>query len=116
MFQLVIFLLLLICLHTVTSFSLGVSNRLISHTQIVTRQRNVIEHGPLRRSTKSTFTMNFFEDAFRFFSNLNKEASAKHILMTGPEASKKLTILKEELKGATDLSTAFSELAMKVFH
>jgi hypothetical protein len=28
--------------------------------------------------------MNFFEDAFRFLGNLNKEASAKHILIKGP--------------------------------
>lgn len=45
---------------------------------------------------------------------MNKEASAKHILMTGPEASKKLALLKEELKGSTDVSAAFSELASKV--
>jgi hypothetical protein len=45
---------------------------------------------------------------------LNKEASAKHILIKGPEASKKLAVLKEELSKASDVSAAFSELAMKV--
>ena len=29
----------------------------------------------------SSLQMNFFEDAFRYFSQLNKEASAKHILI-----------------------------------
>ena len=31
--------------------------------------------------TSSSLQMNFFEDAFRYFSQLNKEASAKHILI-----------------------------------
>ena len=43
--------------------------------------------------------MNFFDDAFRFFSNLNKEASAKHILLKGSDGFKKLELLKAELKG-----------------
>eukprot|EP01036_Dinobryon_divergens_P028586 gene28586-37552_t len=58
--------------------------------------------------------MNFFEDAFKFFSNMNREASAKHILISGPDASKKLEVLKAELDGAEDLSAAFSEIASKV--
>jgi len=58
--------------------------------------------------------MNFFEDAARFFSNMNKEASAKHILVKGPGASAKLATLKAELVGAADLSAAFSEVAAKV--
>ena len=29
----------------------------------------------------SSLKMNFFDDAFRYFSQLNKEASAKHILI-----------------------------------
>ena len=58
--------------------------------------------------------MNFFEDAFKFFSNMKKEASAKHILISGPDASKKLEILKAELDGAEDKSAAFSEIASKV--
>jgi hypothetical protein len=45
---------------------------------------------------------------------MNKEASAKHILISGPDASKKLEILKAELEGAQDVSAAFSELASKV--
>ena len=68
------------------------------------------------RSRNSVVKMNFFEDATRFFTNLNKEASAKHILMTGPDASKKLSILKTELESSEDISAAFSELASKVLH
>ncbi len=58
--------------------------------------------------------MNFFEDASRFFSNMNKEASAKHILMKGSDARTKLNTLKNELAEAEDLSAAFSDLAAKV--
>jgi hypothetical protein len=60
--------------------------------------------------------MNFFEDAVRFFSNMKKEASAKHILISGPDAVSKLSIIKGELVGAEDLSEAFSVLAAKVNH
>ena len=62
----------------------------------------------------TSLSMNLFEDAARFFSNMNKEASAKHILMKGPGASAKLEALKAELATAPDLSVAFSELASKV--
>ena len=79
--------------------------------------------------------MNFFSDAARFFSNMNKEASAKHILIKGQGkivcyfkndkcspylsilgATEKLKLLKEELSSASaeELSSAFSELASKV--
>ena len=58
--------------------------------------------------------MNFLGDAFRFFKNMKKEASAKHILVKGPDASSKLQILKEELESAEDISTAFSDIAAKV--
>lgn len=67
-----------------------------------------------QKKTRTSLQMNFFSDAARFLTNLNKEASAKHILMTGPEASRKLTILKEELRDSKDISAAFSELAAKV--
>ena len=60
--------------------------------------------------------MSFFDDAFKFFSNMNKEASAKHILISGPDAAKKLEILKSELDGAGDVSAAFSEIASKVVY
>ena len=63
---------------------------------------------------RNEMQMNFFEDAFRFFSNMKKEASAKHILIKGPDAVSKLQILKQELEGAADLSAAFSEVASKV--
>ena len=59
-------------------------------------------------------SMNFFDDAFRFFSNMKKEASAKHILIKGPEGKAKLAILKKDLEAAADVSAAFSELAAKV--
>ena len=39
---------------------------------------------PNKNGRRTTLQMNFFEDAARFFSNLNKEASAKHILIKGP--------------------------------
>lgn len=58
--------------------------------------------------------MNLFDDAFRFFTNMKKEASAKHILMKGPGAKAKLETLKADLMTAPDLSAAFSELASKV--
>ena len=60
--------------------------------------------------------MNFFEDAFRFFGNMNKEASAKHILIKGDSgvARQKLQDLKTELETAEDLSAAFSDLAAQV--
>jgi len=64
----------------------------------------------------TTIQMNLFEDAFRFFTNLNKEASAKHILIKGPQvqALEKLKILKDELNASKDINLAFSELASKV--
>ena len=58
--------------------------------------------------------MNFFDDAFRYFSQLNKEASAKHILIKGPDGEKKCLQLKQQLVGATDVSASFSELAAQV--
>jgi peptidyl-prolyl cis-trans isomerase C len=60
--------------------------------------------------------MNFFEDAVRFFGNMNKEASAKHILIKGDSgvARQKLQELKAELDVAEDLSQAFSDLAAQV--
>lgn len=57
--------------------------------------------------------MNVFEDAFRFFTNMNKEASAKHILIKGKGASEKLSIIKEELLNASNITASFSELAQK---
>jgi hypothetical protein len=65
-------------------------------------------------ATRSELKMNFLEDAVRFFSNMKKEASAKHILMTGPGATEKLILIKSELEGVADLSDAFSVLASKV--
>ena len=61
----------------------------------------------------SSLQMNFFDDALRFFSNMNKEASAKHILIKGANAEAKCLALKEELVGSDNLSNAFSELAAR---
>lgn len=63
--------------------------------------------------SSSSLQMNFFEDAFRFFSNMKKEASAKHILVKGPDAAAKLTSIKAELEASPDVSAAFSEMASK---
>lgn len=68
----------------------------------------------VRRNIPNTLQMNFFGDAFRFFTNMNKEASAKHILLKGDDASSKLLAVKEELQQAEDLSAAFSEMAVKI--
>jgi hypothetical protein len=66
-------------------FHIILSLTLSFHTQVNTRVLNISRNRILTPSTfKSSLKMNFFEDAFRFFSNLNKEASAKHILMKGP--------------------------------
>lgn len=68
-------------------------------------------------SSRASFTalkMNVFSDAFRFFTNLDKEASAKHILITGPNAIERLNLIKREIESATDLSSSFSEIATKV--
>ena len=62
----------------------------------------------------SSLQMNFFNDAFRYFTNLNKEASAKHILIKGPDGASKCLELKEQLAGAENLSEKFSQLAVEV--
>mmetsp|Transcript_24930 Transcript_24930/g.25147 ORF Transcript_24930/g.25147 Transcript_24930/m.25147 type:complete len:155 (-) Transcript_24930:165-629(-) len=62
---------------------------------------------------RSNVQMNFLEDAVKFFSNMNKEASAKHILIKGPEGKSKCEELKTSLKEAENLSESFSELALK---
>ena len=68
----------------------------------------------LARPVGKQLQMSLFDDAFRFFSNMNKEASAKHILIKGPGAEAKLAALKTDLETAPDLSAAFSEVAAKV--
>lgn len=74
----------------------------------------VINQRQAVRTVRTEIKMNFFEDAVRFFSNMKKEASAKHILIKGPGATEKLNVIKAELVGAEDLSAAFSDLASKV--
>ena len=68
----------------------------------------------LARPGGKQLQMSLFDDAFRFFSNMNKEASAKHILIKGSGAEAKLAALKADLEKAPDLSAAFSEVAAKV--
>jgi hypothetical protein len=103
----IVLLLLLASSCTVNGFrslpnKVAVSQRIINQPYAVTLQR------------KSSLQMNIFSDAFRFLTNLNKEATARHILMTGPDASSKLAKLKEELQTTPDLQTAFGELASRV--
>ena len=99
------FVVLLLCFFTVNCFQFGtmITRGIISNSQKVVL--------PTRQSS---LNMNVVSDAFRFFTNMKKEASAKHILISGSDAVSKLDIIKEELVGAEDLSSAFSELAAKV--
>lgn len=99
-------------LTVVHSFSYSLHSNSVIRTKTLTNEKMAV----MQRCRKQIqpMQMNFFEDAFRFLSNMKKEASAKHILIKGPEASKKLQILKDELASATDVSAAFSELASKV--
>ena len=92
-----------------------------SNAFIVTRTKNkAFISGIQNQQISSNYVkgisleMGFLDDAFRFFSNLNKEASAKHILIKGPDASKKLILLKAELVNSTNISEDFSKLALKV--
>jgi hypothetical protein len=90
---------------------------LVSTNGFMVSQRlatNVKIHSPESRLSRGTLKMNFFEDAMRFFTNMKKEASAKHILIKGAGAVEKLNVIKAELVGVEDLSGAFSELASKV--
>jgi hypothetical protein len=66
------------------------------------------------KSIKNELKMNFFEDAVKFFANMNKEASAKHILIKGPQGSAKCAEIKESLLSAENISETFSEYAQKV--
>mmetsp|Transcript_34326 Transcript_34326/g.49895 ORF Transcript_34326/g.49895 Transcript_34326/m.49895 type:complete len:172 (+) Transcript_34326:2432-2947(+) len=87
----------------------GVSKVLVRNS--IQSSQNCILTPPSRINS---LRMNFFEDAFKFVTNMKKEASAKHILISGADAYQKLEMLKSELESATEISTAFSELAAKV--
>lgn len=106
-FSIALFLLALLASTTAFSTHLPTTAYRASTTH---NKENSLQYG----RSSHTLQMNVFSDAVRFFSNMNKEASAKHILMTGPDAFNKLSVLKEELSSATDISAAFSELAAKV--
>lgn len=108
MLRLVSFMLLLAtCMQVTVGFTFaGRSSMITSHSADNFATARRIKHGEIK--------MNIFEDAFRFFGNMDKEASAKHILIKGPDASEKLSILKADLENAEDVSSAFSELAAKV--
>lgn len=111
------FLILVLCLLFISIEGFSISS---------TSSRNMIRFGTSygiqsqstrqlqQKSNKRELSMNFFGDAMRFFSNMNKEASAKHILIKGPSATQKCEEYKAALEGQEDLSNAFSELAAKV--
>jgi len=84
------------------------ATRLVSHTS-----NGWATSAQQQRTRGNTLQMNFFEDAFRYFSQLGKEASAKHILIKGPNGIKRCEDLKAELSSAEDLNVAFSEFAAK---
>ena len=107
-----VFLLLVVMMSLVASF--GVAPRSTIARSITSSSGVRLQPSSVVLRNKNEMQMNFFEDAFRFFSNMKKEASAKHILIKGPDAVSKLNILKQELEGASDLSAAFSEVASKV--
>jgi peptidyl-prolyl cis-trans isomerase C len=90
---------------------MGVSSMVRNKTpgnvnRVTTQQRKHLQKS-------SSLQMNFFDDAFRYFSQLNKEASAKHILIKGENAVKRCNELKGELAESSDVSVTFSELAAK---
>lgn len=95
------------CLLVTNGFTLSSSSKVRTSNTLTTSPRRDVQR-------TSELRMNIVNDAFRFFSNMNKEASAKHILISGPEAVSKLNLIKNELVGVEDLSNAFSELASKV--
>lgn len=116
--------LLLICLCLISLLS---SILCFHHTSIImTKQMNNLNNynnihnfkynTKASKTTTTSIQMNIFNDAFRFFTNMNKQASAKHILIKGPQtqAIEKLKILKDELNASKDINLAFSELASKV--
>jgi peptidyl-prolyl cis-trans isomerase C len=106
--------LLLVSLAMVHGFGVVAPMRALRVVRVASAPVVAPAHAVARLQRRNTLQMNFFEDAFRFFANMKKEASAKHILIKGSDASVKLEILKKELAGAEDLSAAFSELASKV--
>ena len=76
---------LLLCILSCSAFTMGGSGRMgVSSmvrnktpgnvNRVTTQQRKYLQKS-------SSLQMNFFDDAFRYFSQLNKEASAKHILI-----------------------------------
>jgi hypothetical protein len=102
------------------AFFIGIArNQIVTSSQTLVKSSSMLQQPLLqqtqqRKNTNNELKMGFFDDAFRFFSNLNKEASAKHILIKGADASKKLTLLKAELANSTNISEDFSKLAAKV--
>ena len=111
MSKLSLLILAVFCLAGISAFGVGPARIGVRSSAQSSAKRGA---GVSYRSSGSQLQMNFFEDASRFFSNMNKEASAKHILMKGNDARSKLQTLKEELADAEDLSSAFSDLAAKV--
>jgi len=112
-----LFLAVLLCLLSCSAFNVGRSSGMLSSVirsnHVGNVNRAAIKHKPFTLQKSSSLQMNFFEDAFRYFSQLNKEASAKHILIKGDNAVQRCNELLGELSESTDVSVAFSELAAK---
>lgn len=117
----VLCMLLILTQNTVLSFThqsasslttRNVNNKIYNHNNNEHKHKHVNVYN---NGISTSLKMGFIDDAFRFFSNMNKEASAKHILIKGPNAIDKLKILKKELEdpSVVDISAAFSELASK---
>ena len=80
-----LFLAVLLCLLSCSAFNVGRSSGMLSSiirsNHVGSVNRATIKQKPFTLQKSSSLQMNFFEDAFRYFSQLNKEASAKHILI-----------------------------------
>lgn len=100
----------LCAVHTVMSFV----TPSIKHSILSQAQARISPSLAQSRARLQPMQMNFFGDAIRFFTNMNKEASAKHILIKGDGGREKLLAVKNELQNAEDLNTAFSEMASKI--
>ena len=80
MLSYIVAVLALSMLVNVHGFTLSSQRIVMPRTTGKTTQSHLIENKYVSQKT-SQLQMNFFEDAVRYFTNLNKEASAKHILI-----------------------------------
>ena len=76
---------LLLCLLSCSAFTIGSSGRIGVSSLVRNKNARDVNRVTIEQKKylqkSSSLQMNFFEDAFRYFSQLNKEASAKHILI-----------------------------------